>query len=136
MCSRATKRIYTLVFMSQCYLCRNAEDAFIKAIPTYVADRVSGMHMSEVCLQISDALREQKGVSISTKDVHEHVTRHICDKRIDACVALQELKSMANLVKGMAQQTDEENGITTVDTKVWAIYLETVKQIMTLHRSI
>ena len=122
--------------MAHCYLCRNADDAFIKGIPTYVAEKVGGMHMQEVCVQISEALREQKGVDVPARDVHEHVTRHICDKRIDACVALQELKSMANIVKGMAQQTDDESGITTVDTKVWAIYLETVKQIMTLHRSI
>ena len=77
--------------MAHCYLCRNADDAFIKGIPTYVAEKVGGMHMQEVCVQISEALREQKGVDVPARDVHEHVTRHICDKRIDACVALQEL---------------------------------------------
>lgn len=119
--------------MTTCYFCQNANDGFVKTIPAYVADRIGSMQLNTICNEISEAAQEIKNVTITSAEVQEHVTRHICDKRIDACVALQELKVMANQVKNMTQPTDNENGSASVDPKIYGIYLETLKQIMIMH---
>lgn len=119
-----------------CYLCENMHlsDA-AKNVPLFVSENIAKMQVDTICDLIRQTIREEDFVDLSFDDVYEHVTKHFSDKRIDACIMLQDLKKLAQASNTMSYSRDENTGAQMIDQKVCQVYLDTVKQIVAVHRT-
>ena len=119
-----------------CYLCENLHlsDA-ARNVPLFVSENIAKMQVDTICDLIRQTIREEDFVDLSFDDVYEHVTKHFSDKRIDACIMLQDLKKLAQASNTMSYSRDENTGAQMIDQKVCQVYLDTVKQIVAVHRT-
>ena len=120
----------------QCFLCLNSEHEEIKKISTFVNEQISSISIECICKQIADHLRESNIADLQVENVYEHVTKHMSNRRIDTYVGLQDLKAVSQTVKNLTHKADEATGTVIVDSKLLAIYLDTVKQVVALHKSV
>ena len=120
----------------QCFLCMNSEHEEVKKIPTFVNEQISNIGIECICHQIADHLKESQIADLQMHEVYEHLTKHMSNRRIDTYVALQDLKAVCQTVKNSTHTTDEATGTVMVDSKLLGIYLDTVKQVVALHKSV
>lgn len=119
-----------------CFLCANAENEEVKKIPAFVSEQIALMSVESICQQVRDHLDEQQIATLQVSDIYDHITKHVCNRKIDTFVALQDLKGMSQTVKQLTHTADENTGTVVIDPKLLGIYLDTVKQVMALHKTV
>lgn len=121
----------------RCYLCETLHTSEAsRAVSMFVSENITKMQIETICEMVRQTIKEEDGESLSYEDVHTHITKHYSDKKIDACIMLQDLKKLAHSASTLSYSNDEETGARMLDQKSCQVYLDAVKQIVAVHRTL
>ena len=120
-----------------CLLCKHmgGEFACINAIPEYVSENVDKVSLDEICVQISDILSDNR-MSMSAGNIKKHLREHLCEKKIVLNGILHDLRGLMQAAIQHSVVVNEETNQSSIDHKACALYLDTVKQVVALYRSV
>ena len=120
-----------------CLICRytGGDDAYINAIPVYVSDNIEKISLREMAVHISRSLRHDLGHEMSTEQVETHLKEHTSDRKIVMHGILHDLRKLLQTTLQHSVVTHEDSGACTIDHKACSLYLDTVKQVVSLYRN-
>ena len=111
------------------------EFACINTIPEYVSENVDKVSLDEICVNISDILQENN-LPMSAGDIKKHLKEHLCEKKIVLNGILHDLRGLMQAAIQHSVVVNEETNQSSIDHKACALYLDTVKQVVALYRSV
>lgn len=121
----------------ECLICRHmgGEHTFINSIPEYVSENIDKVDLDEICKHISSFVREN-GMQVDAAQIRKHLTDHICDKKIIMNGIIHDLRSLMKSAMQHSVIVNEETSQSSIDHKACSLYLDTVKQIVSLYRTV
>ena len=121
-----------------CLLCKytGGDNAFINSVPGYVSENIDKASLDEMCRVISETLQSSADVNMTRDQVSRHVMQHMSDKRVVLNSILNDLRGLLRTTMRYNVNVDEETHQTSIDHKSCALYLDTVKQVVALYRTI
>lgn len=119
-----------------CVLCQytGGSNAAVNGIASFVGDNIEKMKMAEMCAQIQQVLAEAN-VAVTAHDVRVHVQEHISEKRVVLHSIMHDLRGLLRTTIRHSVLVDEETQVASIDHKACALYLDTVKQVVSLYRA-
>lgn len=121
-----------------CLLCKyiGGDNTYINSVSGYVAENIDKVSIDEMCVSISQTLQSSAGVDMTPAQVFRHVTEHISDKRVVLNSILGDLRTLLKTTMRHSVVVNEETNQTSIDHKSCALYLDAVKQVVSLYRTI
>ena len=121
----------------ECVICKQTggHDEYINAIPVYVGDNIDKIGTREMAVHISTSLKFDKGIDISSERVETHIREHMSDRKVVMHGILHDLRKLLQTTLQHSVVTHDESGACTIDHKACGLYLDTVKQVVSLYRN-
>lgn len=121
-----------------CLLCKymGGDNAFVNSVPSYVAENIDKVSIDEMAASISETLKSSAGIDMSSELVSRHVLEHMSDKRVVLNAILGDLRTLLKTTMRHSVVVNEETHQTSIDHKSCALYLDAVKQVVSLYRTI
>jgi len=117
-----------------CKLCEYAgnDDYKFQAIINFVHEHSHEAHIDGLCAQVQRQLREEFALEMSVEELRTHFLNHKCDQKTVLNNVIRELVPMISVLKQGCSMT--QDGTTIVDPKALNMYLDSVKQVMSLFK--
>ena len=122
---------------ADCLICKHTggSDAYINAIPGYVNDNIEKISLHEMAVHISRSLQQDMGHEMSAEQVATHLKEPMSDRKIVMHAILHDLRKLLQTTLQHSVVTHEDSGACTIDHKACSLYLDTVKQVVSLYRN-
>ena len=105
-----------------------------RKIVTYLEDAISNVHKEEICLQVSEELKNNQ-MDMTPDEVEIHINQHMINKQVIMSNIVHDLIDIARASKQSCLLTSEETGQSAVDPKQASIYFKAVDQLGAILRS-
>ncbi|NBX18911.1 MAG: hypothetical protein EBR09_16285 [Proteobacteria bacterium] len=117
-----------------CKLCEYAgnDDYKFQEIINFVHEHSHEAHIDGLCAQVQRQLREEFALEMSVEELRTHFLNHKCDQKTVLNNVIRELVPMISVLKQGCSMT--QDGTTIVDPKALNMYLDSVKQVMSLFK--
>lgn len=121
-----------------CKLCEYAgsDHPILQEILTYVAENAHQVHITELCAQIKPMLSDKLNIDMSVDELHRHFVSHKCEQKIVLNNILRELVDIVGVAKSNCVVVSEDTGMQSMDAKNTGVYIDAVKQIMSIYRQL
>jgi len=119
-----------------CILCAYHGNTSVvtRKIVTYLEDAISNVHKEEICLQVSEELKNNQ-MDMTPDEVEIHINQHMINKQVIMSNIVHDLIDIARASKQSCLLTSEETGQSAVDPKQASIYFKAVDQLGAILRS-
>jgi hypothetical protein len=119
---------------AQCKLCEftGCENYKFQDIMNYVHDHAHEVHIDGLCAQVQKQLAAEFSLELTLPQIKAHFLHHKCDQKTVLNNVLRELVPLTMVTKTSCSVT--QDGTTIVDPKALSMYLDSVKQVMTLYK--
>jgi hypothetical protein len=120
-----------------CLLCSytGSDHDVFDEITSYVADNSHRVHLNEIASQVQVALKARLDISLSHSQVRTHFLHHQCDQKLVLNTVLRDFVDIVSVGKNHCIYTDDD-GITSIDTKNTGVYIDSVKQLMSIYKQL
>ena len=121
-----------------CKLCEitGGDDPIIHEMLAYVTESADSVPLDEICRQVKESLKVRLDIEMSTKKVKEHFLSHRCEQSVVLNYVLRDLVDILAVSKSNCIVVSEETGVQGMDAKNTNVYLDTIKQIMSVYKQI
>ena len=122
--------------MSACPLCAytGSGHAVFDEIIAYVADNAHRVHINELAAHVQTALRQQLELEMTQEDVRHHFLAHQCDQKVVLNHVVRDLVEIIGVAKSNCVVLSEESGMQSMDAKNTNVYLDAIKQLMSIYK--
>ena len=119
-----------------CILCAYHGNTSVvtRKIVTYLEDAISNVHKEEICMQVSEELKNNQ-MDMTPEEVEIHINQHMINKQVIMSNIVHDLIDIARASKQSCLLTSEETGQSAVDPKQASIYFKAVDQLGVILRS-
>lgn len=119
-----------------CKLCAytGSGHAVFDEIMEYVVNNADRVHIDEIAAQVRTALREQLEIDMTQDEVREHFLQHQCDQKVVLNHVVRDLVEIIGVAKSNCVVLSEESGMQSMDAKNTGVYLDAVKQLMSIYK--
>lgn len=123
---------------SSCELCTysGVNHPIMDEILSFVTDSAEHMPLHEVCVQVRAALASRLEIHMSEQQIQEHFLTHRCEQPVVLGHVLRDLVDILRVAKSNCIVENVETGQQGMDAKNTAVYLDTIKQIMSVYRQV
>ena len=124
--------------MSLCVLCAytDSKHAVFDEIMCYVADNAHRVHINELSAHVKAALQAQLKIDMTLEDVRQHFLSHQCEQKVVLNHVLRDLVDILGVAKSNCVVVSEESGMQSMDHKNTGVYIDAVKQIMSIYKQL
>ena len=121
-----------------CKLCEYAasDHPMLHEIMSYVSDNAHRVNISELCRQIQTDLKTHLDIDMTTDELQDHFLRHKCEQKIVLNNILRELVDIVGVAKSNCVVISEETGLHSMEAKNTGVYIDAVKQIMSIYKQL
>ena len=121
-----------------CPLCEYAQTdhPILLEIMNYVTENANHVHINELCAHIQPLLRDKLKIDMSIDALHEHFIKHKCEQKVVLNNILRELVDIVGVAKSNCVVMSEETGLQSMDGKNTGVYIDAVKQIMSIYKQL
>jgi hypothetical protein len=123
-----------------CPLCANtgSKHAFFDEIMSYVTDNTHRVHLHELVTHVRTTLSEHLQIDMTQERIRQHFLSHACEQRVVQHVlnhVLHDLVDILAVHKSNCVVVSEE-GIQSMDPKPTGVYIDAVKQVMSIYKQL
>jgi adenosyl cobinamide kinase/adenosyl cobinamide phosphate guanylyltransferase len=124
--------------MAGCYLCLHlsSEHPVLDEIINYVSDNAHRIHINELAAHVKTALYEQLQVDMTQEQIRHHFLAHQCEQKLVLNHVLRDLVDIIGVAKSNCVVVSEETGMQSMDPKNTGVYIDAVKQIMSIYKQL
>ncbi len=122
--------------MSTCPLCAytGSGHAVFDEIIAYVAENAHRVHINELAAHVQTALRQQLELEMTQEDIRHHFLAHQCDQKVVLNHVVRDLVEIIGVAKSNCVVLSEESGMQSMDAKNTNVYLDAIKQLMSIYK--
>lgn len=122
--------------MSTCPLCAytGSGHAVFDEIIAYVADNAHRVHINELAAHVQTALRQQLELEMTQEDIRHHFIAHQCEQKVVLNHVVRDLVEIIGVAKSNCVVLSEESGMQSMDAKNTNVYLDAIKQLMSIYK--
>jgi hypothetical protein len=119
---------------AQCKLCEftGCENPKFQDIMNYVHDHAHEVHIDGLSAQVQKQLLGEFSLDLTLQQIKTHFLYHKCDQKTVLNHVLRELVPLISVTKQSCSVT--QDGTTIVDPKALNVYLDSVKQVMSVYK--
>lgn len=119
-----------------CKLCAytGSGHAVFDEIMEYVANNAHRVHIDEMATQVRTALLEQLSIEMTHDAIKEHFLQHQCEQKVVLNHVVRDLVEIISVAKSNCVVVSEESGMQSMDAKNTGVYLDAVKQLMSIYK--
>lgn len=119
---------------AQCKLCEftGCENNKFQDIINYVHDHAHEVHIDGLSAQVQKQLLAEFELDLTLQQIKTHFLYHKCDQKTVLNHVLRELVPLISVTKQSCSVT--QDGTTIVDPKALNVYLDSVKQVMSVYK--
>ena len=123
---------------SSCELCAYAQTTHpvMEEILAFVTESAEHMPLDAVCVQVQKALSSRLDINMSEEHIREHFLAHRCEQAVVLSHVLRDLVDILCVAKNTCIVENVETGQQGMDSKNTAVYLDTIKQIISVYRQV
>ena len=123
-----------------CKLCQHVgtDHPILEEIFNYVSDNSHQIHITELCKQVQHSLLNDVNppIVVTELELREHFLTHQCDQKIVLNNVLRDLVDIVGVAKSNCVVISEETGLHSMEPKNTGVYLDAVKQIMSIYKQL
>lgn len=124
--------------MSTCQLCAYTGSGHVvfDEIMAYVVDNAHRVHINELAAHVHLALQSQLQIDMTQEQIRHHFLAHQCDQKIVLNHVVRDLVDIIGVAKSNCVVLSEETGMQSMDAKNTGVYLDAVKQLMSIYKQL
>ena len=124
--------------LMRCLLCEytGTDHPILQEIITHVSENAHQVHITELCAQIQPLLKDKLDIDMEVAQLEEHFIRHKCEQKIVLNNILRELVDIVGVAKSNCVVISEETGLHSMEAKNTGVYIDAVKQIMSIYKQL
>lgn len=121
-----------------CVLCAHigSEHAVFDEIMSYVADNAHRVHLSEMATHVRLALHDKLGIEMTREAIREHFLSHQCEQKVVLNCVVRDLVEIIAVAKSNCVVVSEDTGMQSMDPKNTGVYIDAVKQLMSIYKQL
>lgn len=122
--------------MNNCALCAytGSGHAVFDEIMAYVSDNAHRVHINELAAHVKRALHEQLQLEMPQEAIREHFLAHQCEQKVVLNHVVRDLLDIISVAKSNCVVLSEESGMQSMDAKNTGVYLDAIKQLMSIYK--
>jgi hypothetical protein len=102
----------------------------------YVADNAHSVHINELASHAKSALLHQLEIDMTVEEIRDHFLSHQCDQKVVLNHVLRDLVDIIGVAKSNCIVVSEESGMQSMDHKNTGVYIDVLKQIMSIYKQL
>ena len=121
-----------------CQLCTygNSNHPVMDEILSFVSDSAEHIPLDEVCSQVKVALETKLDIHMSAAQIRQHFLNHRCAQPVVLSHVMRDLVDILCVAKSNCIVVSAETGQEGMDAKNTSVYLDTIKQIMSVYKQV
>jgi hypothetical protein len=101
----------------------------------YVTDNAHRVHLNELVKHVRVALSEKLQISMRNDQIRTHFLAHQCDQKVVLNTVLRDFIDIIGVAKSHCIYANED-GVQSMDPKNTSVYIDTVKQLMSIYKQL
>lgn len=124
--------------MGSCHLCAylGSDHAVYDEIMCCVTDNAHRVHINELAAHVKIALQQQLQINMTQEQIRHHFLAHQCEQKLVLNHVLRDLVDIIGVAKSNCVVVSEETGLHSMDPKNTGVYIDAVKQIMSIYKQL
>lgn len=124
--------------MGTCQLCMylGSEHPVFDEIMSYVSDNAHRCHVNELAAHVQNALQQQLQIDMTQEQIRHHFLAHQCEQKLVLNHVLRDLVDIIGVAKSNCVVVNEETGMQSMDPKNTGVYIDAVKQVMSIYKQL